>query len=93
MSALTERMRCRVDCAALGESALMLPALRPDGPVVGSLTPFTEYARKNNRVDASGTTRPIGFGKPWLQAATGRMISKEKGIAGILSTLRSPATI
>jgi hypothetical protein len=45
------------------------------------------------RVDASGTTRPIGFGKPWLQAATGRMISKEKGIAGILSTLRSPATI
>src|SRR6266478_607937 len=48
---------------------------------------------KIKRVDASGTTRPIGFGKPWLQAATGRMISKEKGIAGILSTLRSPATI
>src|SRR4029077_4960300 len=25
-----------------------LRALRPDGPVVGSLTPFAEYARKNN---------------------------------------------
>src|SRR5258708_31731182 len=48
---------------------------------------------KMKRVDASGTTRPIGFGKTLLQAATGRMISKNKGIAGILSTLLSPQAI